>query len=37
LIDALRSAGESWNSLASGTGLSRQALIKRCGDAGGRL
>jgi hypothetical protein len=37
LIDALRSTGESWNSLASRTGLSRQALIKRRGDAGGRI
>lgn len=37
LIDALRTTGESWNSLASRTGLSRQALVKRRGDAGGRL
>lgn len=29
LIDDLRSVGESWNSLASRTGLSRRALIKR--------
>jgi hypothetical protein len=36
-IDALRATGESWNSLASRTGLSRQALIKRRGDAGGRI
>jgi hypothetical protein len=35
LIEALRSTGESWNSLASRTGLSRQALMKRRGDAGG--
>ncbi|MFF1879748.1 hypothetical protein [Leifsonia sp. NPDC058230] len=37
LIEALRSTGESWNSLASRTGLSRQALIKRRADAGGRI
>lgn len=35
LIEALRSTDESWNSLASRTGLSRQALMKRHGDAGG--
>lgn len=37
LIDALRATGESWNSLASRTGLSRQSLIKRRGNAGGRI
>lgn len=36
LIDALRAIGESWNSLASRTGLSRQALIKRRGDVDGQ-
>jgi hypothetical protein len=37
LIDDLRAAGESWNSLASRTGLSRRALMKRRGDVTGPL
>ena len=36
LIDALRGVGETWNSLVSRTGLSRQALIKRRGDVDGQ-
>lgn len=35
LIDDLRAVGESWNSLASRTRLSRRALIKRRGDVTG--
>jgi len=35
LIDDLRAVGESWNSLASRTRLSRRALIKRRGDVAG--
>lgn len=34
LIDDLRAIGESWNSLALRTGLSRRALIKRCRNVG---
>lgn len=33
LITRLRNAGESWNSLAALTGLSRQALSRRAPDA----
>ena len=36
LIDALRSAGENWKSLADRAGLSRQAIVKRRGDVHGR-
>jgi hypothetical protein len=35
LIDDLRAVGESWNSLASRTGLSRRALIKRRSNVAG--
>jgi hypothetical protein len=35
LIDDLRAVGESWNSLASRTGLSRRALMKRRGNVAG--
>jgi hypothetical protein len=37
LIDILRAAGESWNSLASRTGISRQGLNQRHRDVDGRL
>jgi hypothetical protein len=36
LVDALRATGESWNLLAARTGLSRQALLLRQGNVGGR-